>query len=90
MAYDREKTQVQEVGVTGASDLSVAALMEIVTDLGIDPHHAKVDAGLFTVYLRPGCPNPFCNGYGDVDVSRQKNGGAIALGACQVGPHARR
>lgn len=37
--------------------------------------------------MRDRCPNPFCNGYGDIDVSPSINGRAWRLGVCGVGPH---
>lgn len=36
---------------------------------------------------RSTCVNPFCDGYGNVDVSPSINGRAWLLGRCGVGPH---
>lgn len=33
------------------------------------------------------CPNPFCDGYGNLDVSKRGDGKAWRYGACEVGPH---
>lgn len=33
------------------------------------------------------CPNPFCDGYGDIDISPGITGRSRAVGACKVGPH---
>lgn len=36
---------------------------------------------------RETCPNPFCDGYGNIDVSPSINGRAWFPSACKVGPH---
>lgn len=36
---------------------------------------------------RETCVNPFCDGYGNIDISPSITGGSWSLGACKVGPH---
>jgi hypothetical protein len=35
------------------------------------------------------CSNPFCDGYGDIDVSPSMDRRSVAPFACRVGPHPR-
>lgn len=42
--HDRERTQLQEEGKTFVGGLSLAQVMAILTDLGLNPSEAWLDA----------------------------------------------